>query len=305
MKTRNLSVVTPLCCALFLAPWAVQAQEDKSWSIDVSAGVEYDSNITVQEADIQTNTGDLAGVFELGAEVGFDVGEGTTLDLGYDFSQSLHLDETSFDLQIHGLSAFLEHDFGEFDAGVSAQYFNTSLGGNEFLDLTKISPYVSTFVGESLFLRGAYSYTDKNLKNRTDRDAESHSFGADLFYFMDGASSFVTGGYEYEDQDATDDPFDFKGHNFKLRYKTNLVVADRPSELTVGWRFEKRNYSNITPSIGAERDDKRHTFKGELEVPVLERFKLIGELEYQDSSSNFDPADFSAVIATIRVGTEF
>lgn len=122
---------------------------------------------------------------------------------------------------------------------------------------------------------------------------------------MDGASSFVTGGYEYEDQDATDDPFDFKGHNFKLRYKTNLVVADRPSELTVGWRFEKRNYSNITPSIGAERDDKRHTFKGELEVPVLERFKLIGELEYQDSSSNFDPADFSAVIATICVGTEF
>lgn len=286
-------------------PAGTEERLDSPFSIELSAGAEYDSNVSVNEIDVDTGADDFAAVFD--ADLGFshDLGSDTELDLGYSFSQSLHEDFTNFDLQSHFASAGLTHDFGAFDLGGAYRFIYTRLGGSGFLTLQQVSPYVTKFFGKKLFVRADYTYTDKDFHNRIDRDADVHAGGADIYYFLNGVRTYIVVGYKYESEDAVDPQFDFNGHNIKARISQRIPIGERDAKLRLGWRYETRDYSSVTPSIGVERDDDRHRLQAEIEVPFSDW--LFGQLdyEYSDFSSNLPSADYKQHVASARLGVRF
>lgn len=311
VKGANLTAVGIVAAAWLSLPAAAAAPVDGTtkgktpFSFEASAGVEYDSNISVIELDVNTAADDFAGVTDVGIGFQTALGRGTEIDLSYDFSQSLHGEFTQFDIQSHRGSAGLEHDFGKVSAGAAYIFANATLGGNGFLVLQQISPFVSGFLGEKVFVRAAYEYRDKNFKNRIDRDGKVHAGGVDVFFFIDGVRTYILGGYKYEDENTIGDRFDFKSHNIKLRFVKLLPFGGRDARLALSWRYEKRNYSSVTPSIGEVRDDDRNKLKAELEIPVTDRVYVLVEYEYSDFSSNLPAADYTQNFAGLRVGVEF
>jgi len=321
MSTNNLyktSLTTAIVLLMFAAP--AQAQEDSrggnqdatplealvsGLSFHINAGAYYNSNVSVSELDVNVGTGDVSA--KLSAQVKFEqeLGENTEFDIRYKLSTTTHEEFSKFDVLTHLVSTKLEHDFGNFKAGVSYQFANSSLNQNNFLTLNQISPYASRFIGKKAYVRGFYGYADKAFKSNPTRDANVHKGGADIYFFLDGVRQYVQTGYSYEDSDANADEFDYGAHKFKLRYIKRLDILGRKTKFKAGWRYQKRDYDNITPSIGVVRDDNRHRFQLELEVPITDVFYAQIELERAVHSSNLPSADYNRSIVAFSLGAKF
>lgn len=291
--------------AAFAQPAETEDHSDSPFSIEVSAGAQYDSNVSVSEIDNNTGADDIAAVIDADLEFETELGKNTELQLGYSFSQSIHDQFSAFDLQSHFGSADLSHDFGAFDLGAAYRLVYTRLGGEGFLLLQQFSPYFSTFFGKKLFLRADYAYTDKDFEGRFDRDAVVQSGGADFYYFLNGVRTYFVLGYRYEDEDAGAPQFDFQAHNIKARFSQRIPMGPRYAKLKLGYRYESRDYSAITPSIGVIRDDTRHRFQADLEIPFTDRFFALLEYEHAEFKSNLPSADYAQDVASLRLGARF
>ncbi len=310
---RNLNSAAPIIALYALGastpaaaqPVGTEERLDSPFSVEISTGAEYDSNISVSQIDSNTGADDFAAVID--ADLGFEteLSENTELGLGYSFSQSLHSEFSSFDIQSHFASAELSHDFGDVDIGAAYRLIYTRLGGNGFLVMQQFSPYTTKFFGKKIFVRADYTYTDKNFENRVDRDATVHAGGGDVYFFINGIRTYIVAGYKYEKEDATDPQFDFQAHKVKARFSQRIPMGKRDAKLKLSWRYEARDYSSITPSIGVIRDDTRHKLKAALEMPVTDSVYTLLEYEYSDFASNLPSVDYTQNLVAARLGIRF
>lgn len=271
----------------------------------LSAGVEYDSNVSVIDVDNNSGADDFAAVFDAEFEFAPDLGDRSSLAFGYSFSQSLYETFDAFNLQSHLATVDASHDLGPFEIGGAYRFAHSRLGGDSFLTLNQFSPSLSRFFGEKVYVRGEYTYTDRNFIGRVDRDGKNHAAAGDVYYFMNGAKTYLALGYRWEKEDTLDPQFDFQGDTFRARFSQRFPVGARDGHFRLGYRYELRDYSSITPSIGALREDKRHRFNAELEIPFGKA--LFGRLnaEYGDFQSNLPAADFNQTVVSARIGLRF
>ena len=275
------------------------------FTVELATGVEYDSNVSIIDVDDNTGAEDFAAVFDGEFEFAPDIGENSSFALGYSFSQSLYETFDDFNLQSHLASIDAAHDLGIFEIGGAYRFAHSRLGGSSFLTLNQFSPSFSRFFGDSIYVRGEYTYTDRNFVGRTDRDGKSNAAAGDLYYFMNGASTYVALGYRYEKENTEDPQLDFKGDAFRIRFSQRFPAGSRDGHFRVGYRYEIRDYSSITPSIGVLREDKRHRFNAELEVPLGKALFARLNAEYGDFQSNLPAADFDQTGVSARLGVRF
>lgn len=279
---------------------AVRA-EGTSFTAEVGIGGEYDSNIAVEEVDASTNQSDYALTLNAGAGVAQELGAITELSATYDYNQNIYETFSQVDRQTHILGTSLDFDLDKFDTGVSMFYINSRLDGRAFLELYRISPSVSGFLAKKWFARGAYVYSEKKIENRPARDAETDAGEADAYYFRRGLRSYFNLGYRYRDEDATADRYDYESHSIKLRYIHRLEVFSKMAKLELAWRYEDRDYSSITPSIGEERKDDRHRWRLDFELPVFTEGSAVQfYYGYADYESNLPSADYDQTITGLR-----
>lgn len=321
MKKKSLHLVAAglLAPALIISGAVAQDgyrddDDDTSWiervkespfSVELSTGIEYDSNVSVVEVDTSTAEGDFAALFDLGVGFETDIAENTTVEIGYDLGQDIQFDFTDFNTQTHRGSIEVAHDFGDVDIGVSYQLIHSRLGGDGFLTLHRLSPFASTYLADKTFyVRGSYIYTDKDFIGVADRDADVNAFNADVFYFVNGLTTYLIFGYKFESEDAVGAEFDFTANNLKARVVQRFPLGDRRAKFRAGWRYENRNYDSVTPSIGVVRDDTRHKLEASLEIPLNDIFYAEIEYNYDIFNSNLPSVDFTQSVATFRIGAE-
>jgi len=285
---------------------AALAQVEHEFSVEAFAGIEFDDNITVQQVDVETGQDDFAAVFDLGLEWEMDFDQSNSLDLGYSLNYSQQFDLTGFDLMTQGGRVGYQHEFDSFNFGTTYRFFYSRLGGDPFLTLNRIEPYVSFFPVKSLFVRGTYIYQDKAFKNRTARDADTNMGQLDLFYFADGVDTFLSTSYRFETEDTFAPQFDFDAHIFRVGLHTRLpIAAVQEDRFKITLEYEGRNYDSITPSIGEIRDDDRLTLDVSWEVPLTEWLFALAEYRYRDFDSNLPSADYTENVASIQFGVKF
>lgn len=307
-KSRSVTLLlgTSVAIIALANPAGAADKKEKSpFSFEISAGVEYDGNVSVEEIDQNTAQQDFAGTLDAEVEFETDISKKTELKAGYNFSNATHFDVDGFDIQTHRGSASLEHDFGPASAGLSGLVARSNLDGEGFLTLSRISPAVSGMVGKKVFLRGAYDYTDKDFDNRTDRDAEAHGGGVMAFWFLNGTRTHISGGYKFKTEDAIDDAFDYDAHTIRLRFSNDFNVAGREVEFDIGWRYQTRDYAQFDALIGATREDDRHRYDASLEIPFGDHIFAELEIGYDDRSSNDPTVTVTQENAGFRLGARF
>lgn len=276
-----------------------------SFDVEIAAGVDYDSNVSVDQLDQVTGEDDFAAAIDADFDFSTPVGADTEFEIGYGFSQSLHFDFTAFDLQSHLATADLSHDFGIAEVGAAYRFAYSRLGGDPFLTMHQVNPYISKFIGKTLYVRAGYAYSDKNFDTDPLRDGDNSSYGGDVYVFFNGVKSYVVGGYERERENTFGDEFDYRANNFRVRFAQRFPFVAGDAELSLGYRFEDRNYDNVTPSILAVRADERHRFQADLEMPVTEHAFARLEFEHGDYKSNLPSADYKQNLAGARLGLRF
>ena len=263
------------------------------FSAVVGLGAEYDSNVSVEEVDRSSNKGDYALTMDLGPEAKKELSDRLEVAATYDFSQNLYETFSEVDRQTHILGTDLVLDFEALDTGISLYYINSRLDGEKFLELTRVSPSLSGFLAKKWFARGDYVYSDKSIENRPGRDANTNAAEVDLYYFRRGLRSYFNFGYRYKDENANADRLDYISNSLKLRYIHRFELFSRMAKLELAWRYEDRDYSSITPSIDEDRDDQRHRWRADFEIPLLGQSAVQIYYGYADYESNYPQAEYT------------
>jgi hypothetical protein len=314
-KFKTIAAAASLLVAL---PWAAVGQEpassnlnspealaERSLTFDVGGGIEYDSNVNLLELDTTTNVGDMIATLEFG--LGYDLASTGKFGFstGYNFSETAHEDFDAFDLRLHRASGTLSWDFGRVDIGTNLQFAEAELDGSDFMTLTQISPYVTKLAGTKLFLRFAYTDTDKDYANNPLRAATADAWSSDIYVFLNGLNTYLLFGLRRDDEDAIDPQFDYQGDRFRVQLTHRFPLGERELTFRTGLRSETRDYTNVTPSIGVPRNDDRVQFEASAELPLGER--LIATFDYQraDNQSNLAAVDFDEDKVSMSLNATF
>ncbi len=269
-----------------------------------AAGVEYDDNVTVSDVDFTSAEQDEAALFDVSIAYQAYKSADTEVEIGYDFSQSLYSSLTEFDLQSHTGSLYASRDFGNVDGDFGYRYTYTSLGGTKFLESHTISPAVSFTTLPQWYHRITYSFQDKNFFQDNDRDADQHAIASDNYYFFMDSKAYALLGGKLVNEDTSGAQFEYFGYYFNAGLSMPLEIAGLQPKLGLRYQYYLRDYDNITPSIGEEREDKRHTVTVALEHRLWKNFKLKLNYQYIDAISNLPSSDFNENIVSLSIETK-
>lgn len=292
---------------------AAAAPRDKPFSFELAAGAEYDSRLSVEEIDVESNVGDLAAVFGAQAEYKKPLqgkagqGKAGELNLGYGFDQKRYAKHNAFDTQSHRLTAGGALRAGKANLGADFGFHHVRRGGDPLLDMRTFSPSISGFVADKLFLRAYYSYFDKDFARSENRhrDAEAQSVGMTVNRFFKNPRGYVSFGARLDDEDAVEPALDYDGYLLSANLQLPLTLDDGDGKVNFGYTYRKRDYDNITPSIDARRHENRSVFRVRTETPLGDKFGLETEYRYTDRNSNFPSADYSGYRVSAAVSYQF
>jgi hypothetical protein len=291
---RIITRGAPLVCASVFLMATGAAAADKPWSLAVTSGMEYDTNVSVQQTDTATGVGD--GAADLGLSAGYkliDKTDGPQLAAGYDFSQNLHFKQKAFDMQTHGLSLNGSTPVGMASVGAGYDFYHLLLGGRSFLDMHMLNPSVSGFVAPGVYARASYIYFSKQFASLyANRNADTHQVGGTLYYFFMKSKAFVSGGAHYENEHTVDPQLRYGSYAANANLQLPITLENHPGKFNLAYEYSRWDYSNITTSIGAKRWENRSTVKGTAEARLVGPLSLTGEYNYIDRRSNFAMANY-------------
>ncbi|MEM1187232.1 MAG: surface lipoprotein assembly modifier [Pseudomonadota bacterium] len=272
-----------------------------SWRLEAGAGVEYDSNVSVDEVDLSSGQSDYAitADFKISARHRFD--SATVGTLTYDVGRSDYSEFSRVDRLTHIVGADVSTDLGKSSAGLSIYYIDSRLDEEAFLNFLRVSPSMSGFLSQRWFARGAYVYSERDIDARPLRDASTHSAEADLYYFHRGLRSYANVGYRFRDENAVADELDFLAHSLKFRYIRRFDLWKRKAKTEFALRYEVRDYRSEEPTISERRKDDRLRLKLDFEIPINDRFTWQAYYSYGDYESNLPRADFIQTIVGTRL----
>lgn len=287
---------------LLVAAQSFAAEEkERSYFVEFKGGAEYDSVVSIDELDQSQDEGDSALLFDASAGLTQPFGDDVELDLNYRYSVLDYSEISEADQRSHILSGDLKKDIGGADIGVTAFYIDSTLENDGFLELARFSPYVSGFVKKGWFSRAAFVYSDKTNALNSERDATAAIGEVDLYHFPAGKPWYFNIGYRYRDEDASAARFDYSANTFKARWVQRSELWGKEARYELSFRHIDRNYSSITPSIGAERRDRRNRTQAKLELLLTQSLALELFYTYSDWDSNLESVDFAQNVGGFRL----
>lgn len=301
MHSKAVTLLSAVSAALLTQ---TAAAEDLL-SLELKIGAEYDSNVSVPDADLLADEGSVAAL--LGANVEFKPvsGKNGSLKFGYKFDQSLYADVDEFNLQTHALTVGGDAKLDKATLGADYSFYHIRLGGDAFLDMHVISPSVSGFVTKKLYARGHYNYFDKSFSTLSNRDATAHNVGLTMYRFFANPKGYISLGAQLESESAVDPALDLSGYELSSNLQLPVSGLNDDARVNFGISYRERDYDNITPSINEIRTEDRLRFRTLFETPLTDHLGIQFQYRYTDRNSNFPTADFIEHRATTELTYRF
>lgn len=311
-----------LALGLAMPSLAVQAQQQAGVSGHLESGFEHDSNVTVDELNTSSDKSDEAWVFDAGLEGVLKPTEPLNVTLGYSLSGRRYQSLDQFDQNIHLLSADISYDFDPVTIGTSYHYSHATLGADPFLDFRRASVYLGSLIGEDVYLLASLQDKRKDFEDSDARDADVRGASLDTFFFFNQGQSHLVLGLDGDREDAEADAYD----NDLLRVRAALVhkfnLAGEENRLRFGWRYEDREYDEVTVSSSdpllddpltgdlterstSQRADEAHILEASWRIGLNDVFSLEPSISWGSYTSNVDSADYDKTVAGMTLRAEF
>lgn len=272
---------------------------------ELETGAEYDSNLSVIELDQNSSEGDWSALVKAGVNSQWQASKEFKLKSGLSYNSKTYQDFSEFDLAIKQVFVDASYDFQPLTLGMSYHYADAALDGNDFLTLQQTSLYASRLFKQSIFLRAAINNQDKDFPGNSERNANNQGFAGDVFFFFNQGKTFVTFGLTSETENARVNEFDYDAMNFRSSVSHQFSLWNKKNRLQLGWRFDNRDYSAITPALDAIRSDERRITTLEWQLETNTWLSLVAKVERGDYDSNLDSADYSETVSSLMLKVSF
>ncbi len=275
------------------------------FEVEIQAGAEYDSTLTVVELDRTSRSGDWAALLNgrLGAKL--YPSERLTLKGSYSYAGRNYRQHSQFDQDLHTLALDAGLELAGMTVGLSHHFARAVLASEPFLDLSQTSLYAGKLYSNGVYLRGAASRTSKSFESNTERDSEGGGLSLDAYYFINDARSFWSVGLAGESEDARASEFDNRALKLRARYSHKGEMLGRASRVQLGWRYLDRDYDYETPVLGTSRRDRSQVVDASWSLGLTELLTLETKIEYGDYNSNLEAADYHETGASVLLSAEF
>jgi hypothetical protein len=271
-------------------------------ALTLGIGVQHDSNVSIDDADLNLRKGDDGLLLSAGITLTPLATRRTTLRLGYSYDEIRNRELTDFDLAIHGASASVTRRFGRLTAGLDYQYSHVLLDGERYLAMHMASPSMSAFATPHLFVRGAVTFLRKDFATVAPLRADTTMVGLDAYRFFARRKGYVALSARVDDERTDGPEFAYKAWQASLRGQVPFRLLGASLRARLGYTFQRRDYSDITPSIGEKRRETRSTLTAALDVPLSRTLTLRPAVRYVDRHSNVAVYDYrQTVVSTMLV----
>lgn len=299
MKTKTIGAIA----ATILASQASAVEVD--YSADAGLGHLYDSNVSVDALDVKSREGDSATEFYLKAGVKADVTDDVALKAKVRFKDKSYSKFNDFDLQTIILSTEASYKLaGRTKASLSYYDISGDLGGSPYLEMSRISPAISTFIGDDYYLRAEVTFVEKEFEINTDRDSDSMELTVSGYHFMNGGNSFFSGSFTNKRENADNDLFDNRANEIKVAWNKKMDwVPGKATSLKAGFKLENKAYSGAdSAGDGNKRSDVRSGLNIELTQELGYGMYVKGLYDYTTTTSNLDTQDADQDIVSLHFG---
>ena len=316
-RILRLSVTLALMSPFLLA----QAAEKAELNGHLEGGYEHDSNLTVDELNAASGESDEAGVFDAGLEGILKPSEQLNVTLGYSVSGRRYQTFDRFDQDIHLASADISYDFDPVTVGASYHFSHATLGSDPFLDYRRASVYLGGLLAEDVYLLASLQDKSKDFEDSEARDSDIRGASLDAFFFFNQARSHLLAGLDGDREDAEADAYDNRLVRVRLALVHRFTLAGEDNRLRFGWRYEDRQYDEVTISssdpwlddpltgdlterTSSQRADEAMILEAGWRIGLTEVLSLEPSITHGNYTSNVESADYDRTVAgvTLRAG---
>lgn len=295
MKRYMISLCALTVSPLLIANTASASQDSESdFSIAIEAGIERDSQLTVEEIDQYEADSDMATHLQLEAEGNWKATSRLALKGGYHYTSKSYQDNENFDLDIGRVFGDVSYDFSVLTVGANHHKIDAKLAGDGFLDMTRTGFYATKLFANSFYLRAELLDIDKRFDNLSDRNSTGDSVAIDGYFFFNQGLSFFSLGIEQEDETAQAEHFSYDATNYRATFSHEFNWLDKRNRLKLNGRYSNRDYFAVFPEINEARADSKNSLSLTWDLFFTDQFSMITHLEQTDSDSNLTSADYDS-----------
>ena len=269
------------------------ANTDGDYGVTVEAGAVHNSELVVEEIDQRSASGDLARYLSLDLNGELTFHDQFKVEAGFNISDTDYQDSNDFDLTIKRLYGSASYEISDFTIGVNQHQITADLAGNEFIDIDRSSVYLSKLFDDNVFIRTAFTTSDKIFNDIPQRNASNDTLGVDTYFFFNQAKSFFLIGASTEDEQASSNEYSYDGNIYRATFSNKFGDSNK-HRLQLKLRYFDRNYEGSLPELASPRKDTRHVMTFAWDYYFTPEFALATQLEKTESESNFEPADYSS-----------
>ena len=270
----------------------------KRWSLNLSGGLQYDSNIIASPDDRPLPTSisgqsDWRAVFLLKGRYTLFSGKIGDLSAGYSLYQSYHQNLVDFNINqsVPDLKGTLNLAPWLTFRGMYS-HESTYLGGGQYSFAHTINPSIVIREGEKYYTVLDYRWNKTQYRNGKFFLTNSDRTGADIAYVItQNANLYKTvqgrAGFAYDEDRTRKDYWDYNGYRmfagltFLLPYKSFLDVSAE---------IYRKKYNAEYPGTGVLKRDTVRTYSVNAGIPLSTRYTVVAGYTYTDTASNV--ADF-------------
>lgn len=303
---KNSTVALLLCVLLVSQNAQASNQQNQALSIEGEVGIEYgnDSNVVVEEIDLTSSFGDTFFKFRGKGSAEYRFTDEHSASVSLSLTDRNYADAEAFDLQTVLFTSGYKFKHEDVTLGLDYRHASAELGGNDFLTLTQISPSASFFLSKKNFFRLAYTNIQKELDNNPARDADSHEYALDYYFFWKGLNDYFISSVKFRQEEAEEALFNYDGYQLRFAYKKRYEMLDFKSRITLDLRYRERDYNDlIDPSLADFRKDTRRTITFNKEVELTAKLSALIDIAHIDNQSNLENLDYNETI--ISTGLEY
>ena len=153
ISQRKNALKSHIALSVVLFSFQVTAEEALSFSGQIELGYGYDSNVSVDDVDLNTSIGDRFADIQLSAESRYKAQNNLEFAANLTISEKMYGSFNEFDglLTLASLSA--NKEIGNLEFGFSAVHIDYKLDRAGFLKITQLSPTVGWFYQKQIYLQ--------------------------------------------------------------------------------------------------------------------------------------------------------
>jgi hypothetical protein len=285
----------------------------KSWRLDVAAGIQYDSNVVVGNDNSALPEGisrksDWRALLYLKGQYNILTSQNFKAGMSYLLYQSLHAKLSDFNVTQHALGINTAYELPKgitLKAAYSYEY--VYVGGDDYNYAHIITPSLTINRGRGFSTVVHYSYSNLGFmdaelfQNNSERTGSNNLVGVTQHFQL---CSFVDSsiGYTHDRDSTRKDYWDYKGNKVFLGL---IFKLPRGIYVDLYGEYYDKDYDGTSPySTGARKDDIQ-TYSLSVTKRLSEKLSISAGQLYIRNKSNVDVFDYERAVSSVYVTARF